>query len=121
MLPNITEFCHWLRRTFGFRTQTEGLRTKFRRGVKNLSEAVRRSQSLIESFTFSVNHPRDPSFVGMTAAVQSTHSVTVDLRFHNGALSPRIFDSGRDFVIGCAEPSVSEHRLKVCERSSGAQ
>ncbi|WP_285269903.1 hypothetical protein [Kaistella rhinocerotis] len=46
-----TGFCHWLRRTFGFRTQTEGLRAKFSSAVKNLSavkkpnEVVRRSQT----------------------------------------------------------------------------
>ncbi len=33
----------------------------------NLSKAVRRSQSVIERITFSLNHAGDPSFVGMTS------------------------------------------------------
>ena len=96
--------CHWLRRTLGFRTQTEGLRTKFRRGVKNLS-AVKKPNEVVRRSQFLSRHKwvsRDPSFVGMTTAVGSTCFVI-------GLAEPSV--SGRDFVIGSAEPAVSEHSV----------
>ena len=68
-----------------FRTQTEGLRTKFSSEVKKPNEVVRRSQSL-----FSRD---DNRYRRMTAEL---------------LLYVRYFLVERSFVISCAEPAVLE-------------